>query len=89
VRAGHPRLALDEFEHTDFTQRPHLPLGGAITGPLDHPADEAAGPPVSSLLSPVALDPLTVADDGDWLDRVAAETNLPGYLVTGLHTLYA
>ena len=26
VGAGQPRLALDEFERTDFTQRPHLPF---------------------------------------------------------------
>ena len=33
VPAGHPRLALDEFEHTDFTQRPHLMFDGHVTGP--------------------------------------------------------
>jgi hypothetical protein len=86
VHAGHPRLALDEFEHTDFTQRPHLPLHGEITGPTDQaPALEA---PVSSLLAPIQLDPLTVADDAGWLDRVSAEMNLPGYLVPGLKGLY-
>jgi 5-methylthioadenosine/S-adenosylhomocysteine deaminase len=86
VQAGHPRLALDEFEHTEFTQRPHLPLDGAATGPLD------AGPetpvPISSLLSPIDLDALTVADDAGWLDRVAAEVNLPAYLAPGLRALY-
>ena len=61
VHAGHPRLALDEFEHTDFTQRPHLKLDGAVTGPIDK--HRAAAPPISSLLSPIQLDPLTVADD--------------------------
>jgi 5-methylthioadenosine/S-adenosylhomocysteine deaminase len=87
VHAGHPRLALDEFEHTDFTQRPHLRLGGTITGPLDR-APAAAPVPISSLLTPIGLDPLTVADDASWLDRVAAEINLPAYLAPGLRALY-
>ena len=88
VQAGHPRLALDEFEHTDLTQRPHLPLHGKPTGPLDRAAAAPPGVPLSSLLSPIELDSLTVADDSTWLDRVAAETNLPGYLATALRTLY-
>ncbi|HUA71819.1 MAG TPA: amidohydrolase family protein [Solirubrobacteraceae bacterium] len=86
VRAGHPRLALDEFEHTDFTQRPHLELDGAVTGPVDRP--EPAAPPISSLLSPIGLDPLTVADDPAWLDAVGREQNLPAYLAPGLRQLY-
>lgn len=44
VRAEHPRLALDEFELTHLTQRLHLPLGGAITGPTDKP--QHAAPPI-------------------------------------------
>ena len=86
VRADHPRLALDEFEHTDFTQRPHLTFNGAVTGPVDRP--QAAAPPISSLLSPIQLDPLTVADDTDWLDAVGHEMNLPGYMAPGLRALY-
>jgi 5-methylthioadenosine/S-adenosylhomocysteine deaminase len=88
VEPGHPRLALDEFEHTDVTQRPHLPLHGKPTGPLDRAAAAPPGVLLSSLLSPMELDPLTVADDSAWLERVAAETNLPGYLATALRTLY-
>jgi 5-methylthioadenosine/S-adenosylhomocysteine deaminase len=86
VHAGHPRLALDEFEHTDFTQRPHLMFGGAVTGPLDRPA--ASAPPISSLLAPIQLDPLTVADDHGWLDAVGHEMNLPDYVAPGLRALY-
>ena len=58
----------------------------APTGPLDNPA--APAPPISSLLSPIALDPLTVADDAEWLANVAHEMNLPGYIVPGLRALY-
>jgi hypothetical protein len=85
VEPGRPRLALDEFEQTDFTQRPHLPLHGVPTGPADRaPLDAAAAPPISSLLSPIELDPLTVADDPDFLDRVDKQVNLPPYLAPGL-----
>jgi cytosine/adenosine deaminase-related metal-dependent hydrolase len=87
VQAGHPRLALDEFEHTDFTQRPHLPLDGVTTGPRDH-AGSAPAQPLSTMLSPIALDPLTVADDAGWLDGLAGEKNLPAYLLPGLRALY-
>jgi hypothetical protein len=88
VERGHPRLALDEFEHTDFTQRPHLPLAGAATGPTDRATAVPAGTPVSSLLGPMQLDRLTVADDPDWLEAVAGEANLPAYLAPGLRALY-
>jgi cytosine/adenosine deaminase-related metal-dependent hydrolase len=86
LSAGHPRLALDEFEQTDFTQRPHLPLEGVVTGPTDKPT--IAGQPISSLLSPINLDVLTVADDTDFLDRVAAQINLPEYMAPALRELY-
>jgi 5-methylthioadenosine/S-adenosylhomocysteine deaminase len=88
--AGQPRLALDEFEHTNFTQRPHLPFEGIATGPTDRPA--VAAPPISSILSPIALDALTVADDPGYLDRVAAQGapqgNLPENLAPALRALY-
>ena len=86
VHEGHPRLALDEFERTDFTQRPHLPFHGIVTGPTDEPA--IAAQPISSLLSPIKLDALTVADDPDFLDRVAAQINLPEYIAPALRELY-
>jgi cytosine/adenosine deaminase-related metal-dependent hydrolase len=86
VQAGHPRLALDEFEHTDVTQRPHLPLRGARTGPLDHAT--APEEPLSAMLAPIELDSLTVADDPGWLDGLAGEKNLPDYLLPGVRALY-
>jgi 5-methylthioadenosine/S-adenosylhomocysteine deaminase len=87
IHAGHVRLALDEFEHTDYTQRPHLPFDGVVTGPVDQ-EPTAAAPPVSSLLAPITLDALTVADDPGFLDRVASEINLPAYIAPALLELY-
>lgn len=87
VHEGHPRLALDEFEETHFVQRPHLKLDGAVTGPTDKA--KAAAPPISSLLSPIKLDALTVADDKTFLDRVGKQINLPEYIARGLRELYA
>jgi 5-methylthioadenosine/S-adenosylhomocysteine deaminase len=86
VRARHPRLALDEFEHTHLTQRPHLPLAQAATGPKDHSVQQTT--PISALLSPIELDALTVADDAGYLDRVQAQINLPAYIAPDLRDLY-
>ncbi len=85
---GHPRLALDEFEHTDFTQRPHLPLAGALTGPSDRVPSLPPDAPLSSLLAPTQLDPLSVADDPGWFEHVGSEQNLPSYLAPGVRALY-
>lgn len=88
VHAGHPRLALDEFEHTDFTQRPHLPLDGVVTGPRDHAMPSAPAQPLSAMVSATQLDALTVADDPGWLDSLQTEHNLPDYMLPGLRKLY-
>ncbi len=88
VQAGHPRLALDEFEHTDVTQRPHLTLDGRPTGPLDHTGTTPPEQPLSAMLSPIGLDRLTVADDLTWLDGLQTENNLPDYVLPGLRALY-
>ncbi|HET6864323.1 MAG TPA: amidohydrolase family protein [Solirubrobacteraceae bacterium] len=88
VQAGHPRLALDEFEHTDFTQRPHLPLDGVVTGPRDRAAASAPEQPLSAMVSSIELDALTVADDPGWLDSLETEHNLPDYMLPGLRALY-
>jgi hypothetical protein len=86
VQEGHPRLALDEFEETHFVQRPHLKLDGAVTGPTEKA--KAGAPRISSLLSPIKLDALAVADDKTFLDRVGKQINLPDYIAPGLNALY-
>jgi len=80
-------LALDEITPTGMDVRSHLPMEGRPTmaeakGPIEL---EAA--PVE--LKPLELDPLTVADDADFLTRVAAEKNLPDFIKQGLPLLYS
>jgi cytosine/adenosine deaminase-related metal-dependent hydrolase len=82
-------LALDEIHDTGMDQRPRLPFSGPrdFTGP-NLQAVKAAAPPLSSVLGPIDLDPLTVADDPDFLNRIATEPNIPVAVRTGLAQLY-
>jgi len=80
-------LALDELRPTGVELRPRLSFRRKRTGPsLAEP--RAAGPPLSEILEPLKLDPLTVADDHDFLDTIDSEPNLPGYVAPGLRALY-
>jgi 5-methylthioadenosine/S-adenosylhomocysteine deaminase len=81
-------LALDELRPTGMELRPRLRFRRRRTGPELAPPMEAAGPPLSEILEPLELDPLTVADDHDFLDTISAEPNLPTYLAPGLRSLY-
>ena len=77
-------LVLDELVPTGMDVRPHLPLRG-------HPTmTEARGKVAAKdpVLQPLTLDPITVADDGDFLDEIGKETNLPDYVKEGLPQLY-
>lgn len=82
-------LSLDEIQSTAVDLRPRLPLNGPrdFTGP-DRVATRAASMPLSALLKPIELDPLTVADDPDFLKRIAAQPNVPDAVRKGLSTLY-
>ncbi len=82
-------LALDELQPTGVAQRPRLPFNGPrdFTGPKSTSA-RAAGVPLSQLLQPIALDPLTVADDPNFLSEIEAQPNLPERIRTGLARLY-
>jgi cytosine/adenosine deaminase-related metal-dependent hydrolase len=81
-------LALDELEETGVDLRPRLPLRGRrdFTGPTRLATRGAA--PLSQVLEPLVLDPLTVADDEKFLDQIGMEKNLPGFIQSDLKTLY-
>ena len=81
-------LALDELEPTGIEMRPRAPLPGdtSPTGPSLE--TRAPAPPLSQILGPLELDRLTVVDDGDWLDAIDKQMNLPDWLAPGLRKLY-
>jgi len=72
-------LALDEIEETGAALRPRVPLrrGGPPTGPTITDLFAAAAAPLSSVLKPMTIDPLTTVDDAGWLDRLRTQRNLP------------
>lgn len=81
-------LALDEIQDTGVELRPRLPFNGPrdFTGP-DLAAPRAAAL-LSTILQPIDLDPLTVADDPDFLTKIANQPNLPDAVRKGLARLY-
>jgi hypothetical protein len=82
------QLALDEIEDTGFDLRPRLRSRRSrqLTGPTRRVA--AATKPLSQILQPLELDPLTVADDPDFLPVLATQRNLPQFVKDGLPLLY-
>ena len=82
-------LALDELQETGTELRPRVPMnGGRPTGPELEPL--RAAKPLSEILGPLQLDPLTVADHrSEFLTQIAKEPNLPGFVAPGLERLYA
>lgn len=85
-------LALDEIKDTGMELRPRLPFNGPrdFTGPAKVARSSAAeaSQPLSTLLEPIELDALTVADDEDFLELVESEANVPEPIRTGLRQLY-
>ena len=71
-------LALDEIRDTGVELRPRLPFNGPqdFTGPERHPR-LTSRVPLSEVVKPMKLDPLTVADDEDFLAQIAAQPNVP------------
>jgi 5-methylthioadenosine/S-adenosylhomocysteine deaminase len=82
-------LALDELQETGTELRPRVALhDGQPTGPELQPLQ--ASKPLSEILGPLKLDPLTVADHRDeFLEQIGREPNLPGFVAPGLRRLYA
>jgi hypothetical protein len=85
------QLALDELEDTGVDLRPRLPSrrGRGLTGPSRRLLAKAAAKPLSQILQALTLDPLTVADDPDFLATVGMQRNLPQFVKDGLPPLYA
>ncbi len=76
-------LALDEVTPTGMDLRPHLPFDGELTMPM------VKGETLSAVqLKSLKLDPLTVADDGDFLETIQGEMNVPSFVKEGLKDLY-
>ncbi len=87
-RDGAPvwRLALDEIADTGVSVRPRLPLGHRHTGAR---ALAGAGTlPLSQIVQPLVLDPLSVAGDAEFLPSIRAQRNLPPWLAEELVSLY-
>lgn len=93
--AGEPvwSLALDELEPTGLELRPRIASrrGGAATGPrLGLPESAAlASTPLSQLLEPIRVDPVTAVDDDAWLDNLAGQRNVPAGIKARLAELFA
>ena len=83
-------LALDEIQDRGEDLRPRLPFNGPrdFTGPKRAAAAAAAAPPLSTILKPIHLDPLTVADDENFLDAIEQQPNVPAPIKGGLRDLY-
>ena len=66
---------LDHEEEDGADLRPHLPgPDGELTAMLD---GFAAATPLSDLLVPLTLDPLTVSDDAHFVETLAARRTFP------------
>ena len=82
-------LALDEIQDTGMVLRPRLPFDGPTDySGVETVATRAAALPLSAILEPVGLDPLTVADDPEFLERIASQPNLPPGVRDNLAGLY-
>jgi 5-methylthioadenosine/S-adenosylhomocysteine deaminase len=82
------QLALDELQETGCDLRHHLALRGkrAPTGAGRTLA--AAAAPLSGIVQPLVLDPLSVADDDCFLDLLRTEKNLPNDVRATLVAMY-
>jgi cytosine/adenosine deaminase-related metal-dependent hydrolase len=84
-------LALDEICACGVELAPRLPFAGPrdFTGPVRAPrAIAKTAPPLSEILKPVKLDPLTVADDPGFLNMITQQPNVPAPIKNNLSTLY-
>jgi cytosine/adenosine deaminase-related metal-dependent hydrolase len=82
-------LVLDHEEPPDTAIRPHFSKGLAGESTALRLAEVmAARGPLSELLIPLRLDPLTVPDDSAFFGRLGEESNLPDYVSERLPGLF-
>lgn len=86
-------LALDHEEPSGFAIRHHLPFETGAEAITPRLAEFQAGiratqPPISQLLGPLEPDPLTVADDETFLERLSHQRNVPDHVKAGLPALF-
>ena len=88
LRAAAPvwRLALDEIMNSGVSPRARLPLGHRHTGA--RALAGAGGQPLSKIVEPLVLDPLTVASDAQFLPSIRVQKNLPPWFAAGLIAAY-
>jgi hypothetical protein len=83
-------LALDEISSAGVELGPRLPFDGPddVTGTDRTAVTPAVSAPLSTILKPVELDPLTVVDDEKFLEKIGQQGNLQAPLRAGLQELY-
>jgi 5-methylthioadenosine/S-adenosylhomocysteine deaminase len=81
-------LQLDHDESPGFALRPHLPDSSGFPTAMTSTDLAAASEPLSSVLTPLTLDPLTVADDRHFLTAIGNERNVWPDVKAGLPELY-
>lgn len=81
------RLALDETEPSGVEVRPRLGEQAGAAGPVVL-SPLALKVPLSDLLGPMTLDPLTVVEDGSYLELLAGQANLPAGLGAAIAAYY-
>lgn len=80
-------LVLDHNEPEGIAIRAHLPFHGRPTAPRE-PLDSLALAALTEPLEPQQLDPLTVAEDDGFFDKLDTQPNLPAYVKAGLPALF-
>lgn len=73
-----------QLDHNDEVEGEKFRLAKALPGGSAH----AAARPLSQILGKIDLDPVTVADDKNFLVKIKAERNLPQYVKDELEKMY-
>ena len=82
------RLVLDHEEPEGLAQRPHLrDSSGRLTGTIPRLAASLAAKPLSEVLIPLQLEPLTMVDQPSFVDHLQQQPNLPAAIKTELAKL--